>query len=106
MDNDISPQGYSSPLANFEPQIPNDRKIAEQKERDETLSQLPLLKTVLTHLDRRIAETDSVKHARQLADKYKLTSDQALAIQTIMNELITKERSFIDNRIVRASKKG
>jgi hypothetical protein len=98
MDNDISPEGYSSPLLPFEP-----RKQSEAKshEREETLAQVPLLKTVIKRFEKRLAETDSVKEALKLADKYKLTREEALILQNIVHQQLETERRYIEARINR-----
>lgn len=99
MDNDISPEGYSSPLL---PMTPQKQVEAAESERGETLAQVPLLKTVLQRLDKRIAETDSVKTTLLLADKFKLPPEQALVLQNILNQQLETERNYIETRIKRA----
>ena len=99
MHNDISPEGYSSPLL---PLTPQKQVEVANSERDETLSQLPLLKTVLTRLDKRLAETDSNKVTRQLAEKYSLSGENAMALQEIVHDILNKEKGYIETRIKRA----
>lgn len=104
MDNDISPQGYGSPLANMQPVIPDERKIAAEKERNDTLSQLPLLKAVLKDLDKRINQLNDRKYCRtQRTTKYaELTAEQFDVVADIATDILTSERNHINNRIVRA----
>lgn len=101
MFNDISPEGYSSPIANFLPVTPSKQKQASDKERNETLAQLPLIKTVMKRLDKRIADTDSNKVTRLVAQKYGLPGDEAMALQDIVHDILDEERRFIETRISR-----
>lgn len=98
MFNDISPEGYSSPLLPFEPQRQSE---AKENERAETLAQVPLLRSVLKRLEKRIAETDSVKEALKLADKYEITHSEAIILQNILNQQLETERRYIESRISR-----
>jgi hypothetical protein len=99
MHNDVSPEGYSSPLLPFAPQA---QTKANDVEHDETLAQVPLLKTVIKRLEKRIAETDSNRATRLLAQKYELSVDNASALQEIINQILTIEKGYIEARIKRA----
>lgn len=102
MFNDISPESYTSPLANISPATIDKQQKDRQRERDETLSQLPLLKIVIKRLDKRIAETDSNKITRLLAKRYELEGNEAMALQEIVHDILITERRFIETRISRA----
>lgn len=97
--NDISPQGYSSPLL---PTVPSQQKEASDRDRQETLAQLPLLKKVIDRLDNRIATTDSVKEALRLASSYKIDRETALVVLDIVRTQLETERNFINNKVKRA----
>lgn len=97
--NDISPEGYSSPLL---PGTPQRQTEAKETEHDETLAQVPLLKAVLKRFDKRMAETDSNKVTRLIAKKYDLSVDVASVLQERIHEILEIERNYIDGRIKRA----
>lgn len=83
--------------------VPNPQKEDIDKEVDQTLEQLPVLKQVLKHLDEKIASTDSVKKALELAVKYSLSKEDALIILDIVNQQLSAERSYIKARVERAA---
>lgn len=99
MFNDISPEGYSSPLLPFTPL--NQTKSASD-EREATLAQVPLLKEVIKHLDSRIAATDSIKQAMVIADEYEIERETALVALNIVRQQLDTERSYIQARVDRA----
>lgn len=98
MFNDISPEGYQSPLIPF---VSDYQQKTDTKDREETLAQLPLLKTVLNRLDSKIAATDSIEKAIEVATKYQISRDNALVALNIVNQQLKAERGYIQNRIDR-----
>lgn len=101
MDNDISPDGYRSPMFLS---ITSGYQQAEARQKDETLSQVPLLKEVMKRFDRRIAATDSVKQALILAQKYEIDRETALVVLDLVRQQLETERGFIQTRIDKASR--
>lgn len=75
MYNDVSPNGYQSPLL---ARVPKKQEGNYERERADTLAQLPLIKAVLTRLDRTISKTDSIKEAMSLAKKHEISIENAL----------------------------
>lgn len=101
MYNDISPTGYRSPLAL---NIKTEHQKAEERQKEETLSQLPLLKEVVKRLDNRISATDSVKQALVIAKKYDIGRETALVVMDLVRQQLEVERGFIQTRVDKASK--
>ena len=100
MDNftDVAPQGYQSPLI---PTASDFQQRTDKREQQETLEQLPLLKKVVTRLDKRIAATDSIENALVVADKYKTSTENALIALHIVRQQLETERGFVQARIDR-----
>ena len=101
MYNDISPEGYRSPLLPF---LPATQQQADDKDRKQTLDQFPLLKQVVKHLDDRLAATDSIEQALKIAEKHQISRDTALVALNIVRQQLETERGYIQSRINRATK--
>jgi len=68
-------------------------------EYDKTLSQVPLLKEEIKRLDARIAATDSIKEAESVAKTYGISKENALIVLSIVNPILTLEKSIIEGRV-------
>lgn len=101
MDSEISPNGYSSPLL---PTVPTSQKEATDKEREDTLAQLPLLKEVVARLESRITKTDSIKEALIVAQRYKISREQALVVLDLVRSQLEGERNYINRRVKRTKR--
>lgn len=102
MYNDISPQGYSSPmLVKAQSSLPDRYQV----EIEQTLAQLPLIKEVVRRLDKQIAKTDSIIEAQRLSAKKGITLETALTALSEINERLVAERTYIQARVNRAVKK-
>ena len=99
MFNDISPEGYQSPLLPFP--APTQQQ-QDAKDREETLSQLPLLKEVVKHLDKRIAATDSIKESRRIAESHNILPEVAEVVLLELHKMLETERGYIQGRVDRA----
>jgi hypothetical protein len=83
----------------YQPPRPSNQSEDEQKRLKEVFDQLPLLKETIKHLDKRLAHTDSNKRTIALKAKYSLDSEQAMAVQDVLNDLLTAERNWMTNRV-------
>ena len=83
---------------------PQTQTKALEEEISETLEQLPVLREVVTHLDEKIASTDSIKQAMVVAKQYELTTEQALIVLNIVNQQLASERSYIRARVERVKR--
>lgn len=101
MFNDISPEGYRSPLFL---NTKTEYQKAEERQRDDTLAQLPLLKEIVTRLDKRISATDSVKQALIVAKRYDIDRETALVVLDLVRQQLEVERGFIQTRVDKAKK--
>ena len=99
--NDISPEGYSSPLLPFT--TPSQR-LDDAKDHEQTLSQLPLLKKVVKRLDDRIADSNSIIRAIEVAKKYDISRDNALVALDTVRQQLEDERGYIQTCINRATR--
>lgn len=97
MFNDVEPEGYTPP--HFTLAEPTVQEKASKDKRDATLEQLPLLKEVVTRLDKRIALTDSVKEAMKLAEASQITREEALIVLETVRVQLEAERTFILGRL-------
>lgn len=71
----------------------------KQRSEDEVLEQLPVLKEVLKRIDDRISATDSVKQALVIAEQYKLSKDEALAVMDIVRLQLEDDRRYLKAKI-------
>lgn len=95
MDNDILPPGYAGGAWVMpEPQI----KAVNQK-RDDTLSQLPLLKEVLDHFDTQIALLGSVDSITADLSRSAATFQKQVEANRLARNVLKLERGFIQSRI-------
>jgi hypothetical protein len=101
MDSDISPDGYRSPAFWG---AKSDHQLAVERQREETLSQIPLLKEVVKRMDGRIAATDSVKQVLVVAKQYEIDRETALVVLDLVRQQLEVERGFIQTRIDKASR--
>lgn len=79
--------------------IPQKQKTDEAVSIEETLAQVPLLKKTVKRLENRIDATDSVKEAFAVAEKYKVTTKNALIAMDIVREVLQDERNEILNKV-------
>lgn len=96
MPNDILPAGYSGQLYASEPKA---QVTAKSEQRDAVLTQLPLLKEVIDHLDSRIAfyESTNAFDESTLGDPEVFMHTVAANKLTVSN--LTTERNFIQKRV-------
>lgn len=80
---------------------PGLEQLTKQRERTEgeVIDQLPVIKKVVEHLDDRIKATDSVKQALVIAENYKLSKDEALAVMDIVRQQLEDDRRYISTQI-------
>lgn len=75
------------------------QKHENKKEVSEILDELPLLKSIIKRLERRIEATDSVKQALTIATQYKITREQALIILDIVRTQIETEKGWLLSKL-------
>lgn len=93
---DIIPAGYSGQLFAEEPSA---QVEAHNKQRGDTLDQLPLLKEVVDHLDKQIAFLNSVDSVDTNLATEPQVHQQICAANKLAKDKLTIERSFIQGRI-------
>ena len=71
------------------------QKEQKNKELEDTLLQVPVLKQLLEHLEARIAETDSIKFALGLAKSHETSTKNAMIGLNIASEQLEQERSYL-----------
>lgn len=101
MDND---NVYPTSTPHYFPHVPKEQEKTLEEEIQQTLEQLPLLKTVVKHLNEKIASTDSVKKALELAEKYEISKENALIVLDIVNQQLASERNYISSRVEKAKR--
>ena len=65
----------------------------------EVIEQLPIIKKVAERLDERIKATDSVKKALEIAETYKVSEKEALAVMDIVRQQLEDDRRYISTQI-------
>lgn len=66
---------------------------------EKVILQTPLLQEVIAHLADKIAATDSVKNALNLANKYEVDNDTALIVCDVLRAELEGERNWIEAKI-------
>jgi hypothetical protein len=76
-----------------------DLKDKKYQSDEEVLEQLPVLKQMMNRLNGRIDATDSVKQALVIAEQYKLSKDEALAVMDIVRLQLEDDRRYLTSKI-------
>lgn len=96
--NDIVPEGYNG--ESFTPFMePEAQVTAKDEKRDATLSQLPLLKEVIEHLDKQISFFNSIDSVATNLSSAPEIHQRICAANKLARDKLIIERSFIQSRV-------
>lgn len=83
----------------YRPQELAKRKREAKNEEAQAAQMLPLIKDIVKRFEERVTYTDSVKNALTIAEKYKISKENALIVLDVLNDEFSYETNELKGMI-------